>query len=351
MLLYKLLATGIDGKMYFIIKALYTHTSSCINVNNNLTEWFDTLFGVRQGDCLSPSLFNIFINDLAVGIKEISLGVNIETEKVSILMYADDVAFITENERDMQTLLDFTHTWCETWHMKINMSKTKVMHFRKRNNPRSEFELKLGDHLLHYVDKYKYLGVIIDEFLTFDEHIQVMANSGKRALGGIIAKYKKLENMGYDTYTKCFGTSMLPIINYGSEIIGYIKNNKTEVVQMKAMKSFLGVHRFAANAAVEGDMGWYPNSMNQTLIVLRYWSRLLLLENERFTKKIFNYDYKFAKKGNWCSFVKKTLSSLEMENIYINKLPCDLALCKSKLIEMYNNEWILNLTKKSKLCT
>ena len=38
MLLYKLLANKIDGKMYFIIKALYENTMACLNVNGKLTE-------------------------------------------------------------------------------------------------------------------------------------------------------------------------------------------------------------------------------------------------------------------------------------------------------------------------
>ena len=66
MLLYKLLHSGIDGKLYFIIKALYTLTESCVCVNGVYTDWFLTTMGVRQGDSLSPTLFALFINDLAV---------------------------------------------------------------------------------------------------------------------------------------------------------------------------------------------------------------------------------------------------------------------------------------------
>ena len=58
MLLYKLIQYGIDGRMYFILKALYTNTESCVRVNSFLTKWFKTLFGVRQGDSLSPMLFS-----------------------------------------------------------------------------------------------------------------------------------------------------------------------------------------------------------------------------------------------------------------------------------------------------
>ena len=43
---------------------MYTNTSSSVKLNNIFTKWFDTTTGVIQGDTLSPTLFNIFLNDL-----------------------------------------------------------------------------------------------------------------------------------------------------------------------------------------------------------------------------------------------------------------------------------------------
>ena len=167
----------------------------------------------------------------------------------------------------------------------------------------------------------------------------------------LFAKYKKLENMGYDTYTKCFETSILPVINYGSEVCGFIKNNKSDLVQTKAMKYFLGVHHFAANDAVEGDMGWHPNHITRTLNVLRYWNRLVLMNNNRLTKRIFNYYYELNEKGSWCHYVKTTLMSLDMGNIYDDQLECDLTLCKALLYERYTGVWLNNVNRKPKLRT
>ena len=56
---------GIDGPMYNAIASLYSNTESCVSLNGFQTEWFNCTNGVRQGDNLSPTLFSIFINDLA----------------------------------------------------------------------------------------------------------------------------------------------------------------------------------------------------------------------------------------------------------------------------------------------
>jgi hypothetical protein len=56
LLLYRLLCNNIDGKVYTIIKRMYTNTTSCLKLNNIFTDWFEVTCGVRQGDNLSPTL-------------------------------------------------------------------------------------------------------------------------------------------------------------------------------------------------------------------------------------------------------------------------------------------------------
>ena len=62
----KIKEIGVCGKMYNAIKSLYSCVSSCIIINGLKTDWFDVTTGLRQGCCLSPLLFNIFINDLSL---------------------------------------------------------------------------------------------------------------------------------------------------------------------------------------------------------------------------------------------------------------------------------------------
>ena len=74
LLFFNLLKNNIRGKMYHTIKLLYSETFNIIRVNNNYTDWFLSNSGVRQGDTLSPTLFNIFINSLAVELNDLKLG-------------------------------------------------------------------------------------------------------------------------------------------------------------------------------------------------------------------------------------------------------------------------------------
>ena len=63
-LFVKLLRNNIGGPFYHVIKYMYTSNSSAIKLDGNLTDPLQIKKGVRQGDILSPLLFNIFINDI-----------------------------------------------------------------------------------------------------------------------------------------------------------------------------------------------------------------------------------------------------------------------------------------------
>ena len=50
---------------------------------------------MKQGDNCSPILFSMFIDDLVKEINSLGLGINVGDTKVSVLLYADDIALIS----------------------------------------------------------------------------------------------------------------------------------------------------------------------------------------------------------------------------------------------------------------
>ena len=64
-LLYKLMESGVGGKTYDIIKSMYTNNKCAVKIGKKHKHFFTQGRGVRQGCSLSPTLFNIYINELA----------------------------------------------------------------------------------------------------------------------------------------------------------------------------------------------------------------------------------------------------------------------------------------------
>ena len=78
----------------------------------------------------------------------------------------------------------------------------------------------LGHDRVSQVPQYKYLGLILDEFMSFDDAIQVLANSACRALRGMIAKFRDMSDMGFATYTKLFFSCVTPVMDYRAGVWG-----------------------------------------------------------------------------------------------------------------------------------
>ena len=146
--------------------------------------------GLRQGYCLSPLLFNLFINDLALRIKLLGKGVSVEDNLISILLYADDTVLISENASDLQLMLTCLIEWCCSNSMSVNTSKSNVVHFRPNSVPRVTCDFKCGEHNVSITDRYTYLGITLNEPLDFNVTTKAVAQSVSRVLGLLIAKFK-----------------------------------------------------------------------------------------------------------------------------------------------------------------
>ena len=59
-----MIKSGITGKLHNIIVNMYSNIKSCVSFNGNISEYFISVNGVRQGENLSPFLFALFINDI-----------------------------------------------------------------------------------------------------------------------------------------------------------------------------------------------------------------------------------------------------------------------------------------------
>jgi hypothetical protein len=349
LLLIKLLQYNIDAKIYFAIKALLQNTQSCIKLNNHFSEYFGVENGVRQGDPFSTTLFAIFINDLVKELNEVGVGLNITNILLCCLLYADDLVLFAENEKDLKKLLECLYLWCNKWRVKVNITKSNVLHFRHSKKKCSEVDFSLGEQKIEYASSYKYLGIILDEHLTFSKAINELASSANRALGSLISKYKLNKNMGYSTFTKLFNSCILPILTYCCPVWSHVDFSKLIQIQVRAMRMFLGVHKFAATIGVFGDMGWLECKYYVHIECIRLWNRLNEMSMDRLPSVIFNMDYLSTRKNTWCSNMNDMFQLYNLEKYYQAKDICDLNVCKNVVTLKSNEIWKQEVKKKPKL--
>ena len=351
LLWYKLLIHNISGNIYWAIRSLYNNTISCVRLNNLYSKWFDVTTGVRQGDNLSPTLFGIFINDLAIEIQNLGLGVTIGEHKVSILLYADDIAILSENEENLQKMLDKLNEWCQKWQLSINSQKSQTVHSRRKRKTPSAFQFHIGTTSITTVEKYKYLGVTLDQHIEYKICGQELAEAGGRALGGLIAKFKTYKNIGYDTFTKLYQMGVMPIIDYCSGIWGASNSKFAEKIQNRAYRYFLGVHAKTPIHVLTGDMGWMPVKSRMRLNILKYYNRLIKMDHNRLTYKLFENDIQNISNENWSSDLANILEEIGMTNSLITGQEINLDSAKEKLLCVDDLEWQESIANKPKLRT
>ena len=166
---------------------------------------------------------------------------------MSILVYADDVVLLAENEADLQQLLQELHNWCETNRLTINANKSKVMHFRNETKLRSSTRFLCGPKILETVNQYMYLGLLLKEHLDYCIMAKQVAKSASRALGLLITKFKVAGGLLFSTFTKLYNSTVMSIISYGASIWGCKQFSCVNAVQNRALRFFLGVGRYTPN--------------------------------------------------------------------------------------------------------
>ena len=181
---------------------MFNNPRARVILNEFSTDYFDCPIGVKQGDCISATLFAIFINDLAQEIKDCKIGIDlselIDGDEVTnipssllfvnILLYADDIVCMADNEADMQELLFIVENWCRKWRLEVNLTKTNIMHVRPNRKPQSNFTFLFNWRPIEYGKEYKYLGISLNEFIDYKITTEILSDAAGRALGSIFSK-------------------------------------------------------------------------------------------------------------------------------------------------------------------
>ena len=275
---YKLLKHGIDGKILKVIRSLYTNIKSCVSLNSIKSEFFASMRGVRQGENLSPLLFSLFVNDLenflqASGCHPVSTHTS-EIEslmKIMVLMYADDTIILSDSAAGLQKALDALHTYCATWQLQVNCSKTKVVVFGKRKFDPTKFTFKFNGSELELVHSYKYLGLTVSYNGSFKMGVQELTKQASRAMYALLAKCRSLA-LPIDIQLYLFDTLVKPILLYGCEIWGHQQFQCIERLHLKFMKYILGVKLSTCNSVVYGELGRQPLSLTIKIRMINYGS-------------------------------------------------------------------------------
>ena len=179
---HKLLSQNVSSRMVRMLRAIYADVKTCIKTPVGLTDYLPSPLGMRQGCIIYPIMFTLFLNDMQDVISLNSHGINIETIKIFVLLFADVLVIFAETLIELQGMINRLWEYCDIWHLTINLVKKKVIVFRNGGHLRQYESWKFGDKVLDVVTYYKHLGILFSSRYSWFMSQKTLANQASKAL-------------------------------------------------------------------------------------------------------------------------------------------------------------------------
>ena len=237
-LIDKLYFYGIVEQELDFFRSYLTDRVQCCSVNGVSSGFRSITCGVPQGSILGPLLFIVYMNDLPSAAKD-----------VNITMFADD----TSLNQEIKTASDIednlipafakVYDWLRHNNLSLNAIKTEFMIIgshhrvgRLDNTPESTpYIVQVGDMMIKRVTKAKYLGLVVDENLSWDEHVEYRAKKSRNI--GIIKRTRSI--LPHELLTTLYMTLVEPHFRYCDIVWGQCNEtlkDKLQTLQNRAAR-------------------------------------------------------------------------------------------------------------------
>ena len=229
-LIYKLSYYGIKGiPLQWFIDYL-CNRKQYVYVNGKISNQVTVECGVPQGSILGPLLFLIYINDI-----------HYTSDKLNYILFADDTSvYLTGNNTNslissMNNQLKHIDTWMKRNHLILNVCKTKYMIFGSNSKNVNNNILLFNDCPIQCVKEFNFLGVIIDEKLSWNSHISQLNSKLSKNIGIL----NKVRFLTQDTLKVLYHSFITSYLSYCNVIWGFTCKtnlNRIHILQKKAIR-------------------------------------------------------------------------------------------------------------------
>ncbi|XP_055922745.1 uncharacterized protein LOC129953526, partial [Eupeodes corollae] len=283
-LFYKLYNAGLSMKFGRALENLYRGTRAAVWNGAELSDWFVTSSGVRQGCTLSPTLFSLFINDL---IDYLPGGVDFAGTHMKALLFADDIVMFAYSPEALQLMINRLYNYCCLWNLIVNTQKSKVMIFKNGGGRNASNEKwSFNGEALECVTEYKYLGVIFTRSLSMQKHLTVKLEKAKTAINISWKRCFMNRNIAHSSKHKVFEAVSESILLYGAQVWGCMRFQTVEKLLTHYIKRIFSLPVNTPNYVVMLETGLSPLHIKTLKLQADFLQYIFNLSESRLVKKV-----------------------------------------------------------------
>ena len=271
-LLIKMHKLGISGNILNWISSFLNDRCCTVSFNGAESDIYSCANGVPQGSCLGPILFLIMMHD-------------IPTPKGNswLLSFADDNTLscigrtVDEVTSNAQRALNVLDSWCKTWGLVINATKTKAILFTKKYKV-TPIDLFFQGYPIEFVPHVKYLGVWFDKGYNLVKNTTEVINKAKKRISLLkcLARYPWCNKM--ESLVLFYKNVIRSIIDFGSILYENASKKilgKLNQIQYLSLKICAGCYLGSSLDGLEVICNVTPLDIHLQEVNSNYFSSLL----------------------------------------------------------------------------
>ena len=232
---------GLRGRLPNFISNFLSDRSFNVRIGSTLSDTFEQEQGVPQGSILSPTLFNIKINNIVKRVNDTDSS-----------LYVDDFGIFYKSknmeniEFRLQRCLNKVETWATENGFKFSKTKTQCVHFCQLRGLHPDPVLNIYGSPIPVVEEAKFLGLLFDKKLSFIPHIKALKAKRLKALD--VLKVLSNTNWGGDrsVLLNLYRSLVRSKLDYGSIVYGSARKSYLkclDTIHHQGLRLALGAFR------------------------------------------------------------------------------------------------------------